>query len=484
MSTTGPSIARRFVTVTVAAALILATVVAPASAHGVQGRAETPVPLEAFFYTAGIVVIVSFLALALGWSKPRWSTVSWRPAPAWLDAIVLNRWLILALRVLVLALTVFVTTAAAFGSTILNRNIAPVAIFVVWWIGLVPLTLVAGDVWREVNPWATIARLLRAPQDRGGYPPRWGLWQAAALITAWAWMELVYPTAASPRLLAGLIIAYSLLTVAGMWRYGIEVWLTHGEAFAVFTRLLASMSTVEVRHTDTGRRLGFRPPVIASTRIPLVPGLVAFVSALVGAVTFDGLSGTELWKARDVAATERLISLGLPSFGAGIVVATIGLLIMVGLAATLFELASWTADKIAGLSASLPTARVAQTFAHSLIPIAVGYHIAHYFTLFVFQSQDLVRLASDPFGSGVDLLGTTGFRIDFNVVSPNTIWAVQLTAIVGAHVIGLMLAHDRALQLTPHSRRAVVSQYPMLALMVLLTVSGLWFLSEGMSTTA
>ncbi|MEV6524548.1 hypothetical protein AB0M43_21550 [Longispora sp. NPDC051575] len=452
-----------------------------AFAHGVQGRAETPVPLEVFFYTAAIVVVISFAGLALGWSRPRWDTVGWRPAPAWLSDAVLNRWLIGAARVLVLSAAVFVTAAAGFGSTILNRNIAPVAIFVVWWIGLVPLTLLFGNVWREVNPWATLARWIRAPADRGTYPPRWGLWPAAVLMTVWAWMELVYPTAASPRLLAGLICGYTLLTVAGMVRYGVDVWLDHGEVFAVFTRLLASLSAVEVRTVDGTRRLGFRPPVIGCARLLPQAGQVAFVIALIGAVTFDGLSGTSLWKARDVAATERVISLGVDDFGAGIVVASIGLLVMIALATVAFESASWAADRVGGLGGQMSVGRVAQTFVHSLIPIAAGYHIAHYFTLFVFQSQDLLRLASDPFGTGADLFGTTGSKIDFNLVSPNAIWVVQLAAIVGAHVLGLALAHDRALQLAPHSRRAVASQYPMLALMVLLTVSGLWFLSEGMT---
>jgi hypothetical protein len=115
------------------------------------------------------------------------------------------------------------------------------------------------------------------------------------------------------------------------------------------------------------------------------------------------------------------------------------------------------------------------------VPIAVGYSVAHYFTLFVFQSQDLIRLASDPFGTGADWFGTAAHTIDFNLVSPNAIWAVQVAAIVGAHVLALTLAHDRALQLARHSRAAVRSQYPMLALMVVLTVSGLWFLSEGMN---
>ena len=458
---------------------------APAAlAHGVQGRAETPVPLGVFFLTAAVVVVVSFVALGLAWSTPRWPTVAWRPAPAWLDRLVLSRVLIWSLRLLALAALVLIVAAAAVGSTLFNQNIAPLSVFVVWWVGLVPLTLVFGNVWREINPWAVLARLLRAPADTGRYPRSAGLWPAAVVIAVWSWCELVYPTGASPRLLATLIVGYSVLTIAAMWRYGVDPWLDNGDAFAVFTRLLATISPVEVRIVEGRRRLGFRPPVLGSTQIPTAPGLVAFVSVLIGAVTFDGLSGTGVWAGRDVAATERLIQLGFPGFPAGITVATIGLLLMIALAAVLFEAAARGAERSGGWARSAGTARTAQLFAHSLIPIAVGYHIAHYFTLFVFQSQDLVRLASDPFGRGSDLFGTAASRIDFTVVSPNVIWTVQLAAIVGAHVIGLVLAHHRALELAPGSRHAVRSQYPMLALMVLLTVSGLWFLSEGMAQTA
>jgi hypothetical protein len=183
-----------------------------------------------------------------------------------------------------------------------------------------------------------------------------------------------------------------------------------------------------------------------------------------------------------VAATERVISLGVPDFEAGLVVATIGLLLTVTVVIAAFEAASWLADRAGGLSKELSTARVAGTFAHSLVPIAAGYHVAHYFTLFVFQSQDLVRLVSDPLGRGADYFGTAAHRIDFTAVSPNAIWTVQIAAIVLAHVLGLVLAHERALVLTRRSDLATRSQYPMLALMVGLTVSGLWFLSEGMTS--
>lgn len=465
-----------------------------AFAHGVQGQAQTPVPLAVFFWTAAVVVVVSFVGLGVAWSTPRLGGDRWRAAPAGLSRAVLSTPVTLALRALVLALLVLVTAAAAFGSTLLNRNIAPVSIFVVWWVGLVPLSLLLGNLWRQVNPWASVARLLRAAPDTGRYTARWGLWPAAALMTAWAWLELVYPTAASPRLLASVIVAYSVLTVTAMLRYGVDVWLDSGEVFSVFTGLLASMSPVEVRAVDGRQRLGFRPPVIGPARLPERAGLTAFVSVLIGAVTFDGLSGTGVWAARDVAATERLIELGLPEFPAGLVVATIGLLVMIGLATAAFVGAAAVAGRAtasrttasrttAGAGEPTATARTSAAFAHALVPIAVGYHVAHYFTLFVFQSQDLVRLASDPFGTGADYFGTADHRIDFQAVSPNAIWAVQVCAIVGAHVLGLVLAHDKALRLFRQHRQAVRSQYAMLALMVLLTVSGLWFLSEGMSTT-
>lgn len=469
---------RRLALTSVIAVVASWLVTASAHAHGVQGRADTPVPISVFFYAAAGVVIVSFGALAIGWSKPRWSSLPWRPAPAPFQ-VVLSPAVVWTARVLVLAATGFVIAAAAFGSTTLNNNIAPLTIFVVWWVGLVPLSVLFGNVWREVNPWATVARWIGArPRASSPYPPAWGLWPAALLMLGVAWCELVYPTAASPRLIAAIAIGYSAFTVAGMRRYGTDAWLDRAEVFSVYTGLMAKLSPWEVREHEGRRVLGWRAPLIGVTRVEPQPGLVAFVVALLAAVSFDGLSGTEFWAARDVAATERIIETGLDPFWAGIVTATLGLLLVYVIALVAFLIASSVA---AGFVRDDKTSGIAEAFAHSLVPIAVGYSVAHYFTLFVFQSQDLIRLASDPFGAGADWFGTTAHTIDFNLVTPNVIWAVQVAAIVGAHVLALVLAHDRALQLSGHSRTAVRSQYPMLALMVVLTVSGLWFLSEGMN---
>lgn len=465
------------------ASAVLGSVIptAPAHAHGVQGRADTPVPISVFFYAAAGVIVLSFAALALGWAKPRWSSLAWRPAPGPFQR-VLSAPVVWTGRVLVLAATVFVIAAAAFGSTTLNNNIAPLTIFVVWWVGLVPLSVVFGNVWREVNPWSTVARWLGAqPRAAKPYPAGWGLWPAALLMLGVAWCELVYPTASSPRLIAAIGVGYSIFTVAGMRRYGTDAWLDRAEVFSVYTGLMAKLSPWEVREQSGRRVLGWRAPLIGVTRVEQQSGLVAFVVALLAAVSFDGLSGTDFWAARDVAATERIIETGLDPFWSGIVVATLGLLLVFAFAYAAFLVASTVAAGFTSDGERDSAGGLAETFAHSLVPIAVGYSVAHYFTLFVFQAQDLIRLASDPFGTGTDWFGTTAHTINFNLVTPNLIWAVQVAAIVGAHVLALVLAHDRALQLSGHSRTAVRSQYPMLALMVLLTVSGLWFLSEGMN---
>jgi hypothetical protein len=121
---------------------------------------------------------------------------------------------------------------------------------------------------------------------------------------------------------------------------------------------------------------------------------------------------------------------------------------------------------------------LARAFVHTLAPIAFAYALAHYFSLLVFQGQALIYLASDPLGTGANLLGTANTQVDYTLVSSTAVWYVQVGALVAGHVAGLVLAHDRALAVFPSDRRAAVrSQYWMLAVMVGFTCLGLWLLS-------
>jgi hypothetical protein len=124
------------------------------------------------------------------------------------------------------------------------------------------------------------------------------------------------------------------------------------------------------------------------------------------------------------------------------------------------------------------TAReLAGQFGHTLIPIAFAYAVAHYFSLLVFQGQAAAYLISNPLGDGSNIFGTANTRIDYNLISTNGIWYVQVGALVCGHVTGLVLAHDRALAIYRRVREATRSQYWMLVVMVGFTSLGLWLLS-------
>jgi hypothetical protein len=122
---------------------------------------------------------------------------------------------------------------------------------------------------------------------------------------------------------------------------------------------------------------------------------------------------------------------------------------------------------------------LAGAFVASLVPIALAYAVAHYFSLLVLQGQFAVPLFSDPFGWDWDLFGTADFRPNLRVLTPSLVWYVQVGALVVGHGLGLVLAHDRAVSLFSSSARAVRTQYALLALMVLYTVGGLWLLASG-----
>jgi hypothetical protein len=468
----------RLITYSFTGLLLSALFATSANAHGVQGRADTPIPIEAFFLVAAVVLVVSFVGLSFGWSKPKLSTYTWVQAPRFMQTLVLSQATLWIFRLITLLVFTVVLFAAMFGSTTLGSNIAPLVVFVVWWIALVPIAGLFGNVWRSINPWISIAKLLNFKAETTNKLPSWvGVWPAAAILLIFAWLELVFPTPAEPRLIAFILVAYSLLTLWGMKKYGTERWLDSGEGFSVYSGLLALISPVEVRNG----KLGFRAPFVAATRMRIEPGVVGLIAVLIATVTYDGLSTSSFWKLRDIAASERLINLGLNDFQAGVLIGTFGLLGSLFVFSLLFEICSYLSGAIANWKYT-SAGRVAVAFSHSMIPIAFAYFVAHYFTLFIFQSQDLLRLASDPFGFGWDLFGTSESRINFQAVSAELIWGVQTIAIVVGHVLGLGYAHDRALEIGRTHKEALKSQYPMLVLMVLLTVAGLWSLSAGMNS--
>jgi hypothetical protein len=450
-------------------------------AHGIGGVRDPVIPDWLMYYGGALALILSFVALGVLWRKPilegreRGRPLSER----WQRLILWPGWRIV-LGGLSVALLVIVWLAAFVGKPDAGDNFAPTFVWVIFWLGLVPLVVVFGNLWSVLSPWRAAADAVAWAWEKTGrswepaaqYPERLGRWPAAILLLAFATLELAYPRAAEPRTLALAIVVYSWVTWAGMLVYGRRAWVENGEAFHVYFGLLGLISPFSVQEIDGGQKVTVRPPLAGLATRDLPPGTAVFVIVMLGSVAFDGLSRATWWQerlynleARYIVDSPRRADLVATGFNfLGIVAATI----VIGLA---FVLATLLARRIGGVEYGL-----GRVFAASLVPIALAYAVAHYFTLLVNQGQYAIALASDPFGKGWDLFGTTDFQPSlFN--SPNAIWYIQVGVLIVGHVLGLSLAHDRAVAIWGSARTAIRTQYAMLSLMVLYTCVGLWLLS-------
>ncbi|MGH9256874.1 MAG: hypothetical protein ACRD3C_20115, partial [Vicinamibacterales bacterium] len=275
------------------------------------------------------------------------------------------------------------------------------------------------------------------------------------------------------------------------------VWLRHGDPFAAVFGLFARFSPTEVRVTDTAacpsgrngspgcgecfaracpaaREWNLRPYGAGLQHTDdVTPSMVVFVLLLLATVAFDGYTATPAWARLEAALYVALAPLGDARLT---VIGTLGLAAFAALFAAVYWLfAGWMARAGGG---GLPAGTVARLFVLSLVPIAIAYHLAHYLTYLLIQGQLVIRLASDPFGFGWDLLGTARFRPDIGIVGARFAWYASVMAIVLGHVIAVYVAHAIALGRYPDRRAAVRSQVPLLILMVGYTIAGLWIIAQ------
>jgi len=428
-------------------------------AHGIGRIRDLPIPGFFFLYGGGAVVLLSFAALGALWLDPVLERDRGVELRARLQRILLSRSLRAVLQTVTVAFIVVVVAAAFAGTRDRNTNLAPLAVWVLFWLGLVPVTLLFGNAWSVLSPFRAVAGVAR--RRRLAYPRRLGRWPAAVLLFAFVALELVYPEPSDPRALGAAICVYAGVTLAGMLAFGADEWLPNGEAFEVYFGFFARLAPFAVRD----RRVVVRPPLVGVARFRAGAGDVAFVSVMLGGVIFDSITRTTWWTAvrrTTLAADAARIPVEL-LFLAGTVAAVAGAY----LAAVAF------AERLAG-ERGRP---LAPLFLGSLVPIALAYSIAHYFTLLIGQGQMIVPLASDPLNRGWDLFGGADYLPNLTPLSTHAVWYVQVAALVTGHVLGLVLAHDRSVSLY-EGGAAVRSQYAMLGLMVLFTVGGLFLLSR------
>jgi hypothetical protein len=449
-----------------------------ALAHGLVGRQDLPIPRWLFAWAAAVVLVVSFVALAVLWPRPRLEDAPerrvWR-APAVLEPLC---------GLIGIAAFAFVVYAGFAGTQTATANLAPTVIYVIFWVGIPCASAVFGDVFAAFNPWRAVARGVswvagrvtggRLPEPMG-YPEWLGRWPAMAGILAFAWVELVYINRDDPSLLAALALLYAATQLIGMSVFGIDAWTRRADAFAVYFNLFSKLAPLHWRD----RTLHTRLPLSGAPHLDPVPGTVALLCTMIGTTSFDGFSQGALWTGTGgIAPTlqQRFINLGFTQETALEVTFTLGLVFMVCFVGGIYRAGIAGMGSIGGRHES---GELARRFAHSLIPIALAYVVAHYFSLLAYQGQAMASLVSDPLGDGSDFFGTAAATIDYNVISATGIWYVQVAALVLGHAAGLTLAHDRALTVYRRVRDATRSQYWMLAIMVGFTSLGLWLLSAS-----
>lgn len=433
----------------------------PAAAHGIGGRTDLPLPAWQLAWAAGFAVASSFVALGVFWSEPRLDRAAeGRPLVAVGGRV--GKALLVVTRLIGLGLFGLVLWAAWWGNPVGAVNIAGPAFLIWFWVGLQMVSFLVGDVWRLFNPYLSLAaivdRLVRRPSPPQSDAPAPGsLWPATIAIFAYLWFELAYHATDSPRSIAVFLTGYSLVMVVGVVRHG-SAWLARADGFAVLFSLLGAMAPLTI---DESKKLRARVPLAGLGRLPSTPGLVAFVLVVLGSTTFDGFTRSSLWL--EVSGTrvgwDRTISF------------SVGLLVIIGLVALAYGLAVAAMASITGDLASELGAR----FGLTLIPIAAAYAVAHYFSLLVLDGQQIIVRLSDPAGRGRDWFGTADYAIDWTLVSPGFIAWVQTLAIAVGHVLAVAAAHDLAISRYRHEV-AVRSQYPMLIVMVVYTVLGLFLL--------
>jgi hypothetical protein len=439
-------------------------------AHGLVQRSSLPLPEWLFAWAASAVLVVSFVGLAVLWPSPRLEHAGWRALPG-IGRVLGSRPVELICGALGVAVLVLVVVAGYTGPPTPLDNLAPTFILIIFWVGLVFASVLLGDVFAAFNPWRAIGRVLFRPARRP-YPERLGRWPAAAGILIFAWIELASGWGELPPTLVTAALVYTAVTLGAMAVYGVDAWTRWGEAFSVYFNLFSRLSIFEKRDGV----VGVRPPLSGLPRLDAEPGTVGLVTVMIGTVTFDGLSQGSLWKDLAVRLNDGLASLGFSPDTTPKLVATLGLALGVALVAGFYVTGIEGARSVGG---EHDAEQLRESFAHTLVPIAMVYVAAHYLTFLLFEGQSIGYLASDPLGQGWDLLGTASAAIDYSLIGQNATWYLQVAFVALGHVAALTLAHDRALVLYGQAKIAVRSQYWMLGIMVGFTTLALWLLAQA-----
>jgi hypothetical protein len=450
---------RRLLGAATLAVLALGSAAGPVLGHSLDTTYESRLPLVVYLAGAAIAVALSFAFVLL-------RDLRAVPPPADGEGRLPPAWIRSGLRVLGLAAWAWIMAQGIAGGGG-DADVGTLFLWVYGWVGVALVSAFLGPVWQWLDPFATLYDLGAAALRLVGmsdwqpteYPVRLGRWPAALGFAFFVWLELVMDGAAGQTLVI-VLLGYTLYTVAMMAQFGRDTWRANGETFSVWFGLLGRLAPLAL--VDPSGRVRRRP--FASGL--LEPGWsladVVFIAFGVGSILFDGLTQTTPWYEIFGAPPIPGETLQLFAFLA------------------LIAMAAVAVSRLVGVS---PTAA-------GLLPIAVGYLVAHYLTYLLIDGQRILIAISDPLQQGWDVFGTAFHVPSGGWLPPSLVWTIQLAAVVGGHMLGAWGGHVVARIIGPEgagirstSADPRVRQVPLAVVMVALTTLTLWSLGQAIVRT-
>lgn len=454
--------------------------------HGFGARYDLPISLALYLFGGGAVVVLSFVIVVLvagdtvgegAVDTPRWRA-------AWLDPVINSPGLRTAGGIVGLLVLAAIIVSGLIGHQAPTRNPAEYLLWIYFWAGLVILSGLVGNLWTLFCPWPLAARVLHLTPART-LPERLGIWPAVLGFFLFALLELASGLANRPYVVGLATLLYAGVSVAGMATFGRDQWLHRCDPFTVLFDIVGRFGPVEIEVDEGGRRVGYLRPWGTGLLRGEEPGWswIVFVVLMLSTLAFDGLLATSVASGFAAVVGPPLVPLGAFAIP---VLRTLGLLLLTGVFIAAFgavmRLVMWFGWPHLPSPVSrwdhAPAARALSAFALTLVPIALVYNAAHNYGYLVIQSQGLIPLLADPLGKGWNLLPTAGYRPSFLLAGAAVVWYVQVVLIVLGHMIAVYLSHLRAAERFKDGSHVLLSQYPMLGLMVLYTMTSLWILAQ------
>lgn len=471
----------------------------PSSAHSFGTLYTLPVPFWLYAWGCSAALILSFLLVALLARQPRNEQSDPLLEPNDYSKVLceLPPSVVFIFRVLSLCALLLCIASGLWGTANAYMNFNMTFFWIIFVLGFSYFSAFVGDLYPLINPWQTLVCILARCfkidfSGRISCSRNLAYWPALILYMGFIWFELF--AEGGPRELAYGLMAYGLLNIVAAWLLGSKAWFKQGEFFGVLFSLISKIAPISI-HQNTKKYQGYnviiRPPFSGLQRGQASSmSEVLFVLFLLSSTAFDGLHQTNIWATfywQDLAGIYREIN------SQNIVQAYPVLKIIhrvfeasVLFLSPLFYLAVLyiflaLVRRLTKFQASLRV--LALRFCYSLLPIALVYHITHYYTLVSSQGVMILRLVSDPFGFGWNVFGTAHWRPASVAPNMDWVWHTQVGLILFGHVVSVYLAHKEAQMLFPQRRQATLSQLPMLVLMVIFTCFGLWILAQPITAT-